>query len=407
MLGWLSALRWRAHAATMADQVLSSLSNVLAVVLGAKSTDAADFGRFSLAYTVLTVVVGLNRAYLGNRVSLSRDDEAAHRATALAAGGMVVLAPAVALVVWLVARVASGGGTLVVIVALAAPVVCVQDLLRFGAVASRRPSVALVSDAIWTACLVVPLLLTARPSPVQAVAIWAAGAVVSAVVAMAHFGIRPRIMAGWRSLREHDPVGRSLVVGRLLTSSASLLAISASAAIIGPVAAGSLRGASTLLGPLNGIFALIPLSLTPMLVRRPRSGDLRACVAIACTLLVLVLTMGGALLLLPPELGTRLLGDSWAGARAVLPFTVAEYCSISVTAALLLAAKVRGDARAISVQQAVLAVVVVVLGIAAAWLTHEARFVAAAFAVGSVASAATGAVTLVRDTRRVPAAATV
>ena len=33
MLGWLSALRWRAHAATMADQVLSSLSNVLAVVL--------------------------------------------------------------------------------------------------------------------------------------------------------------------------------------------------------------------------------------------------------------------------------------------------------------------------------------------------------------------------------------
>jgi hypothetical protein len=320
---------------------------------------------------------------------------------------MVALAPAVVLVVWLVARVASGGGTLVLIAALAAPVVCVQDLLRYGAVATRRPRVALVSDVLWTACLVLPLLLHARPGPVLAVSIWAVGAVLAAVVALVRLGVRPHVVEGWRSLRQHDAVGRSLVVGRLLTSSASLLAISASAAIIGPVAAGSLRGASTLLGPLNGIFALVPLSLTPMLVRRSRSGDLRACTAIAGTLLVLVLTVGGALLLLPPELGTRLLGDSWTGARAVLPFTVLEYCSISVTAALLLAAKVRGDARAISVQQAVLAVVVIVLGVGAAWLTHEARFVAAAFAVGSVLSAATGAAALVRGSRRVPVAASV
>jgi hypothetical protein len=142
-----------------------------------------------------------------------------------------------------------------------------------------------------------------------------------------------------------------------------------------------------------------------MLVRRSRSGDLRACAAIGGTLLVLVLTLGGALLLLPQELGVRLLGDSWAGARAVLPFTVAEYCSISVTAAVLLAAKVRGDARAIAVQQVVLAVVVVVLGVGAAWLTHEARFVAAAFALGSVASAVTGVTSLVRGRRTVPAGA--
>ena len=402
MRDWLARLRWRAHAATMLDQVLSSLSNVLAVVLVAKASGADDFGRFSLAYTVLTLVVALNRSYLGNRVSLSADDHSARAATASAAGGLVAVSPLVVVVVWLVASVAGSGGTLVLFVALAAPVVCLQDVLRFGAVASRRPGAALASDAVWVAVLVVPLVASVRPTPIQAVLIWAAGAVVAAAVGLVRLGIRPRVVEGWRALRQHDALGRSLVLGRLLTTSASLTAIAVSSAVIGPAAAGALRGASTLLGPLNGIFALVPLSLTPMLVRRPRSGDLRACAAIAATLLTLVVTVGGALLLLPTELGTRLLGDSWAGARAVLPFTVLEYCSISVTAAVILAAKVRGDARAIAVQQAVLAGVVVVLGIGAAWFTREPRFVAAAFAVGSLASAATGILWLVRDRRAVP-----
>ncbi|HKG51395.1 MAG TPA: hypothetical protein VKB14_13225 [Actinomycetales bacterium] len=397
----LSSLRLRAHAVTGLDQALSSASNVLAVVLVGRASSADEFGRFALAYAVLTVMVGLNRAYLANRISLSSSNEEARAATATATGGILSIAPAIVLLVWAIARVSGGAGSLVLIVALVAPVVCLQDLLRFGSVASHRPGVAVLSDGIWTAFLAVPLMLGMSPKPAQAVAIWAVGAVVAALVGLARLGLRPRVVEGWRALRHHDPVGRSLLFGRMATSAASLVAISASAAILGAAAAGSLRGASTLLGPLNVMFSLVPLTLTPVLIRRPRSGDLKACAAVALGLLSLVLVWGGALLLLlPPELGTKVLGSSWAGARSVLPFTVLEYCSMSCTASILLAARLRGNARGIALQQTVLAVVTVVLGVGAAWLTHDVRYVAAAFGIGSVAAATTGAASLLRGSRR-------
>jgi O-antigen/teichoic acid export membrane protein len=366
-----SVRRLRAHAITGIDQLLSSLSNVLAVVLVGRSSTADEFGRFALAYAVLTVMVGLGRAYLGNRVSLSSSDEAARTATAVAAGGLVALAPAVCVVVWVVARVSGGTGMLVVLVGLAAPVVCLQDLLRFGAVASRRPKVAVVSDAVWTACVALPLLAGVRPGAVAAVTIWAVSAVIATLVALVLLRLRPRVAEGRRALFQPDPVGRSLLLGRLLASCGTLTAISGSAALMGAAAAGSLRGASTLLGPMNALFSLMPLTLTPVLVRRARSGDLRTCAGVALGLMALVLLWGGTLLfLLPPEIGTKLLGDSWAGARRVLPFTVAEYCSISVTSSVLLAARLRGGARGIARQQTVLAVSTVVLGLGAAALTH-------------------------------------
>jgi O-antigen/teichoic acid export membrane protein len=398
----------RGHAVTGVDQVLSSASNALAVVLVGRASSADDFGRFALGYAVLTVAVSLNRAYLCNRVSLSANDEQARTATALAAGGILAVAPVLTLLVWAVARVSGGSGMLVVLVALAAPIICLQDLLRFGAVSTRRPGAATLSDGVWLACLVLPLLLSVRLGPVQAVATWAVGAVVAAAVALGRLGVRPRFAEGWRSLWQPDPVGRSLVAGRLLTSCASLIAISVSAALLGAAAAGSLRGSSTLLGPLNALFSLVPLALTPMLIRRPRAGDLRVCGGIALGLITVVLTWGGALLLfLPPDLGVKILGSSWAGARSVLPFTVLEYCSMSVTASVLLAARLRGNAHGIALQQLVLAVLTVVLGVGAAWFTRDVRYVAAAFGVGSVASAVTGLVSLLRSSRAgAPAAVT-
>src|SRR3954451_16213609 len=402
MLDRLPALPLRRHAVTGLDQALSSVSNLLAVVLVGKVSTADEFGRFSLAYAVLTVVVTLNRAYLANRVSLSPSNAAAERATATSVGAVLCLAPAVVTVVWVVARLSGGGGPLVLLVALATPVVCIQDLLRFGAVATHRPGVALVSDGLWTAIMAIVLVVGLHPAPAQAVAIWAAGALVAGLVALGSLGVRPRLVEGWAALWQHDPVGRSLLFGKVLTTSASLIALSSCAAIIGAAAAGSLRGASTLLGPLNAMFSLVGLTLTPVLVRRSRTGDLRACGAVAVFLLTVVLCWGGTLLLLVPQhLGVQLLGASWAGARHVLPITVVEYCSISMTSSLLLAARLRGNARGIALQQTVLAVVTVLLGVTTAWVTHDVRFVAGSLAVASIASATTGAVSLLRHSRQV------
>jgi hypothetical protein len=56
-------------------------------------------------------------------------------------------------------------------------------------------------------------------------------------------------------------------------------------------------------------------------------------------------------------------------------------------------------------QQLVLAVLTVGLGVASAWVTHDVRFVAASFAIGSVASAATGGLSLLRHSRHTATAA--
>ena len=57
---------------------------------------------------------------------------------------------------------------------------------------------------------------------------------------------------------------------------------------LGPAAVGSLRGASTMMGPLNVVFAYVNLALTPVLVRRGRRLDLRFCAVTGAAVLGVV-----------------------------------------------------------------------------------------------------------------------
>ncbi len=394
----LPRLRGARRPLTLVDQLLSSLSNVLAVVLVARVLSPDDFGRFALAYTVLTVTLTMSRSYFGTRIALSPGDAAARETTLGVVAALALLAPLVALGVLGVSALAAGGGSVpvLVLVACTAPVVLVQDAVRFGASAVGRPQVALASDGAWVLVMGLPLALRLDLSATGALAVWGLAAVLALAVALVGFRAVPRVRPGLGELRRRDPVGTSLAAGSFGTAVATLVVLAVAAHVIGSAAAGSLRGASTAMGPVNVLLAFNALALTPVLVRRERAGDLPFCAGVAGTLALLTVAWGSVLLLLPPAAGSALFGQSWDGIRSVLPWTLLEYVAIVVGAAAVLGHKVRRRSRAIVLQRSTAAVLTLAAGISAAVLTEDPRRVALGLAVSAAAAAALGWLQLAR-----------
>ncbi len=111
---------WGPRAVSLGDQVLSSVSNVLAVILVARAVSAEDFGTFALGYSVMTLVLALTRSYFGTRVSLATDRVRARSHTRDLAGALVIIAVPMALVVFVVSRIAAGSGAAVGVLVVSA-----------------------------------------------------------------------------------------------------------------------------------------------------------------------------------------------------------------------------------------------------------------------------------------------
>ncbi|MDP9417052.1 MAG: hypothetical protein M3P48_04300 [Actinomycetota bacterium] len=377
---------------TLADQVVSSASNVLAVVLVARVLTPDDFGRFSLGYTMLTLTLALSRAYFGTRVTLAPDHETALRLTGGLLAAIALLAPLVVAVVLALSVVAAGTASLgvLVVVACATPVVCMQDIVRFGAVAAGRPRTALVSDSVWLAAMCVPFLMSSSLSPSATLAVWMGAAVVALLVALAGLRRRPRLREGLAELTRRDRISGSVAIGSIVTTAATLLLLLVVTTALNPAAAGSLRGASTAMGPINVLLAFSALSLTPTLVRRGRTGDMRFCASIGLALAVLTLAWGGVLLALPRWAGEAAFGASWPGIRSVLAWTVLQYLFIGVSTGPVLGLKVRGQARRLVSQRVSAAFATVLGGSLVAFAVADVRAVALALALASALSAAVG-----------------
>lgn len=394
-----AARSWLPRAVTLADQVTSSVSNVLVIPLVAPLVSAADLGRFVLGYTILMMTLTLCRAYFGTRVTLSPDNASALAMMSNVLGALALLAPVLVIAVLAVSAAATAGESLhlLILVALAAPIVCMQDILRFGAVASGRPLVALGSDAVWVAFMAAPLALQMSLSPVVAVSLWAGGAVAALVVAWAAMRVRPRLQGGIGELRRRDAVAGSITLGHIGWSGASLWILVFVTHVIGPAATGSLAVASRAMGPINVLFNYITLGVTPLLVRRDRSSDVRFCAGTAGVMSSLILLWGALLLVLPTSVGTALLGDSWPGVRGVLPWTIAEYVFLAIATAAGLGLQVRRRARALIRQRAVATVIIVVGGSVVAVLVHETWAVAATVAAAIFTAAVLGWGALLRS----------
>ncbi len=383
----------RKSAVGLVDQGMSSLSNVLAVVMVAQTLSASAFGAFSVAYAVLIFLLSLSRAYFGTQLTLTGNRAAARERASSTLGALLLLAPVLAVATGGIGLLLSEESdfSIAIVVAVAAPLVCLQDLLRYAAVAVERPYVALASDTVWAVITGVAALGLVPLTAPQVMVVWLGAAALAFAVAAALLHVKPSIVNGWHLLlRERHAVGNSVTIGTIAVAGASLVIAAATARFLGTASAGSLRGASTAMGPLNVLQAFITLNLTPTLLRRQRSQDLGFCIRVALYVAAAVAMWSAALLLLPNEVGRKVLGDSWAGARSVLPWTCLEYLFLCISTPSMLWLRVRYAARQMLNRRLIYAALLVTFGTLAAILGSSAQYVAAAIAGAAVINAAMG-----------------
>lgn len=334
----------RAHVrrlVSLGDQVLSGASNFLTVALVARSTTPHGFGHFALAYAVLVALLALVRGVWGTPISLagsprgSLDEAERYLSAALLSAPimMVVIAGPTLLIT------RGDNWRVVVLVALAAPLVYGQDLCRFAAVSAERPGVAAASDGTWLVAVALGYIF--QPTAYAALSIWLAGAGVGLLIAMLALRLRPRLRLGVRALRSWHSTGVGVAVMNVSLQVGSYIVLALATIAVGASSAAALRGASSVMAPVNTLIGFMSLGLLPMLHRLPEHRQFGMVARIAALIFSLTAAWCAVLLVLPPSVGRLLLGDTWPLARHILPWTSLEYLLLVVGTTAMLGLQVR------------------------------------------------------------------
>jgi O-antigen/teichoic acid export membrane protein len=357
----------------IADQALSSLTNAALSVLIARSVDAHSFGAFAVCFTAYSLVIGVNRAFISDPLTVrfsdaTRESFGAARGHALAAA---VAVGAGASAILLVGAVTQSGDLrdALVVVALTMPGLTVQDALRLSFITEGRPRAAALNDFLWGALQIggVGVLLLADVSSVAVfVFVWGAAAGVAALYGIVRTRALPAVRGTRRWVSQQLDLS-GFFVAEYTAATGSFQAAFLLVGAIGEVAdVGSLRGAQVLLGPLNVAFYGFTFFATPELVRRkalPRRTHVASAFALSGSLLTLTLVWGTLLLQLPDGAGRELLGDAWDGARSAVPAMTAWSAGIAATVGPVCVLRAFGAAREIFRLSLLLGVLLLSLGV--------------------------------------------
>jgi O-antigen/teichoic acid export membrane protein len=397
------------------DQGLSSGTNFIAVLAVARAIGMADFGVFALAYTVLTIVLGIGRAFFGTPIALA----AAHSSEALAKLHSNVMSAIAIISIPLVLSVAAIGafalGTnpsdvaylAVGIVAVATPIVLAQDISRYYAMAKNQPNTAVASDTVWFVGVVMLFVFGGALDDRTVLVGWVVVIVAALIVFLAKYPFRLDLRGGLSLLAPKAGLKESLAVSVLLSTGLTLVMGFLMLPFLGPAAVGALRGAGTLFGPLNTLIALLDFSILAQMSRRDRSSDKKAVAVITVAMCSISVAWAVVLLLLPQGAGVALLGETWLYTREILPITAIEYVLLSVTASISLVPKLRDRGRLLLLNRVAASVTILVVTVAALLLGGGLEWMALALLAGAVVSAVGMLYSGLAMVRRDPGLATV
>ena len=310
------------------DQALSGASNVLVPILVAREATPASFGLFAIAWAALLFLLTLMRSATSIHISLAADDpDLVTKETRHASGAIVLLAPLSIFVVAGLAFISAQSlSAPVLVVALATPIVLLQDVQRYRAFARGHVRSAFTADAVWFSLVgvAVVLSLTIQIAPVVIVLLWALGAITACVILWERTS--PPIIRGIRQwLSSTWAPKATLSLAAVISAGSVALASTLVARIAGLDTLGAYAAASQLMAPINTLLATLGIWLIPRAVRR--APHVRFSMFARAGLVVSGLTAcwSFVLLLLPTPVGTALLGATWPSARLVLPFVCLQF----------------------------------------------------------------------------------
>lgn len=313
------------------DQGVSSLTNFAATIVVARSVSEQLFGAFSVAVLVYIVLVNLTRALVSQPLAIRVSAAADQLDDVAAAAGAAVVCGGLAGTMVVIVGVGMGGtvGAALAVAGVLFPALTLQDTSRFCHFTMGRPALAVVNDLVWAGCqavFIVAVLHLSDGSVGLLTAAWAGGAVVASIVGMRQAGVIPALGEGLRFVRRHLSLGGRLAVETVVTNGSSQVTMLAVGATLGATGVGAIRGGSTLFGPFTvaflGLMAAGIAEGSRLLARSP--DRLVPVLAIVSGLLFgMSVCWGTVLVLMPPEWGTALLGDTWPAAKdLIVPFAV-------------------------------------------------------------------------------------
>ncbi len=334
-----------AIAASVADQGISALTNIVVLVVAARLSSAAGFAVFSMVYMVFTVLLGIGVSYVGQALVLERGTDRVRAACRSAAAFTALASTVVGLGMAAGFGLAAHGGTArgLAVLGLVLPVVLTQDGLRYCFSALRLPHYALAGDAVRL--LVAVPALAVQPhgaGPERLVAVWGLSALPALLVAWAL--LRRRVRGAPLDVRRYvrrGHLGRRFVVEFGVGNATSQLAVVGLGLFAAPLAVGALRGATTLFGPMNVLFNSATAFGPPLLNRvRGAAAKVRATVVLACALAAVAAAWTLVLMVLPARAGRQLLGETWESSSALLAASGSQYAAVALGTSALLTLRV-------------------------------------------------------------------
>jgi O-antigen/teichoic acid export membrane protein len=313
----------RRRALVMADQGVSSLSNVVIAIVVARAVPDAEFGAFAAATIAYAMTVGVSRAVVGEpflSLYAHATADVRRRLVPDMLGASIVVSVAAALVTGAVGAVVGGtAGPMLVVLAAVLPLMLIQDVWRYCFIVDRAGA-ALAVDVAWLAgVLVVVPLAPSGAGPAWYVGLWGLTAGLGAVLGFALGRVRGVPHFG-RWLVTTRAAG-SRFFGEFLTGEAvSEIVMLSVGAIAGLGTLGAVRATQVFYGPLNTIHAGIYLVVVPEGAqardqpRKIRKIMLAASAGVG-TMAVALMAVG---VLLPDWIGTALFGDTWAKATTLM-----------------------------------------------------------------------------------------
>ena len=339
----------------LADQVLISGANFLTVVLPKRAMSPDEFGSFSLVYSVLLLANIVQSTLLTqphNVLAANREGDEYRRYTTSTALAQLALAVAEALAMLAVAAAAYARHSPLAPMLLAmVPAIVgwqLQEFVRRVLYTEGRFAAAFWNDAVSyggqllaVACLYGAEVGTGRNWLTGATALYALAATSAVAAAYGAWQVRRSLCRSfdWRVVRENWVFGRWLLGGEMLQWVSSLqMYMWLTADLLGVAAAGDLRLAQTLFGPMR-IFTFYLGNVLPIRFARELGTGGSAAVhklfAKACgQVLPLLALYCLAVAAFPGPLLHLAAGRNFAGPRSVLSL-YAGYTFISYLPVLL------------------------------------------------------------------------
>jgi O-antigen/teichoic acid export membrane protein len=338
------------------DQVTYSVTNFLVTVFVARESSGGTFGAYAVLFGTALVAIAINRGMSAEPLII-RHSAGEPSSQQDAAGRGVYLSVSVGLGLGLATAAGSllllpsSGQALGLVFGGIMPMLLLQDYCRYAGLALRKPTIALMNDAI---ALLLVIAIVAGGSLLNAtsssyiVGAWGVSELAGACVALLLLRL-PVSRVRVRTITADLDLGFRLGADNFATQIAQQGATYAVAGLSGLTAAAGLRAAQTALTPISVLTQSVQTAILPEFVRLRARGALRrvtrllTITALGLALISAVLVLG--ILVMPDAFGTALFGGNWFRGQPLIGYLGIGTVAGALANTAVLGLRVLADAR--------------------------------------------------------------